>query len=133
VTFVDVESILSIVRDISGKILSVIGLFLAVVSVFALFAIVSFFARMRSVEAMKTRLYELFGLLPERIMRSLRTSRVTLFVVSWILSIILGLAVSLWVIRASTILSFSWTTVAVVTLGSMVVYGVLVFVLRPKK
>jgi sterol desaturase/sphingolipid hydroxylase (fatty acid hydroxylase superfamily) len=67
----------------------VIGLFLAVVSVFALFAIVSFFARMRSVEAMKTRLYELFGLLPERIMRSLRTSRVTLFVVSWILSIII--------------------------------------------
>ena len=46
VTFVDVENILSIVRDISGKILSVIGLFLAVVSLFALFAIVSFFSRM---------------------------------------------------------------------------------------
>lgn len=107
-TFVDVESILSIVRDISGKILSVIGLFLAVVSLFALFAIVSFFSRMRPIESMRTRLYGLFGLLPERIMRSLRTSRVTLFVVSWILSIILALTISLWVIRASTILSFSW-------------------------
>jgi len=130
VTFVDVENILSIVRDISGKILSVIGLFLAVVSVFALFAVVSFFARMRSVEAMKTRLYELFGLLPQSIMRSLRTSRVTLFVVSWILSVIIGVIVSSFIIRASTILSLSWSTVALVTAGSVVVYGVLMAVVR---
>jgi putative ABC transport system permease protein len=130
VTFVDVENILSIVRDISGKILSVIGLFLAVVSVFALFAVVSFFARMRSVEAMKTRLYELFWLLPESIMRSLRTSRVTLFLVSWILSVIIGVIVSSLIIRASSILSLSWSTVALVTAGSVVVYGVLMMVVR---
>ena len=129
-TFVDVENILSIVRDISGKILSVIGLFLAVVSVFALFAVVSFLARMRSVEAMKTRLYELFGLLPQSIMRSLRTSRVTLFIVSWILSVTIGVIVSSLIIRASSILSLSWSTVALVTAGSVVVYGVLMVVVR---
>lgn len=132
-TFVDVENILSIVRDISGKILSVIGLFLAVVSVFAIFAIVSFFARMRGVESMKTRLYELFGLIPQSVMRSLRTSRAMLFVVSWILSVIIGVVISSLIIRASSILSLSWSTVALVTVGSIVVYGVLVLWLRPSK
>lgn len=93
VTFIDIENILLVVRDISSKILSVIGLFLACISVFAVFAIVSFFSRMERVEAMKFRLYELFGLIPEKTQVSLRLSRMIIFMVSWIFSLVLGVAI----------------------------------------
>ena len=88
-TFIDIESILAIVRDISAKVLSVIGLFGAVVFLFAVGAIIAFFTRMRTVEDMKTRLYSLFGALPASIRTSLTGTRATIFVVSYILSVII--------------------------------------------
>ena len=132
VTFVDVENILSLVRDISNKVLSVIGLFVGVISLFALFAVVSFFARMRSIESLKSRLYKLFGLLPLRIMHSLRTTRMSVFIVSLMLSLLLSTILVFFVFRASTILTFSWASVGIVSLGAVVVYAVLVVLLRPK-
>ena len=121
VTFVDIENILAVVRDISSKILSVIGLFLVFISVFALFAIVSFFSRMRGVESMKLRLYELFGLVPEKTITSLRSSRMTIFVVSWIFSVIVGVVTLWFIVRASTILTMPWVSVGWVFLGVLLV------------
>jgi hypothetical protein len=71
VTFVDIENLLVIVRDISGKVLSVISLFLVFISVFALFAIVSLLGEMRQIERLKMRLYPLFGMTTTRLMTSL--------------------------------------------------------------
>lgn len=99
VTFIDIESILTIVRDISAKVLSVIGLFFLVVAFFALWAIIAFFARMRPIEDMKTRLYTLFGAFSRGITLSISGTRITLFVVAYILSIVF------WGILSYTILS----------------------------
>lgn len=133
VTFIDIENILSLVRDISEKILTVIGLFLACIWVFAVFAIVSFFSRMRWVESMKFRLYELFGLIPEKTQVSLRLSRMMIFVVSWIFSLVLGVVILWYIVRASSILSMSWVSVGWVILGVLFVYSIFVVILRPKK
>lgn len=133
VTFVDIENILAVVRDISNKILAVIGLFLVFISVFALFAIVSFFSRMKGVESMKLRLYELFGLVPEKTITSLRSSRMVIFIVSWIFSVIVGVVALWFIVRASTILTMPWVSVGWVILGVLLVYIVLVVILRPKR
>ncbi len=133
VTFVDIENILAVVRDISSKILAVIGLFLVFISVFALFAIVSFFSRMRGVESMKLRLYELFGLVPEKTITSLRSSRMVIFMVSWIFSVVVGVVALWFIVRASTILTMPWVSVGWVILGVLLVYIVLVVILRPKR
>jgi len=47
VTFIDIESILKIARDISSQVLSVIGLFFLAISIFFLFAIIALFGQMR--------------------------------------------------------------------------------------
>jgi predicted lysophospholipase L1 biosynthesis ABC-type transport system permease subunit len=60
VTFIDVENILKIVREVSGKILSVISLFFLAVSIFGILAVYSLFAELHPVEDMKKRLYPLF-------------------------------------------------------------------------
>jgi putative ABC transport system permease protein len=132
VTFIDVENILSIVRDISGKILAVIWLFMTVVWVFALFAVLSFFSRMRNIEVMKQRLYKLFWLLPRNIMTSLRISRIVIFALSWILSISLGITVAYFTIWSSSILTLSWWSVWTVIMGSLLVYLFLIILLKPQ-
>ncbi len=106
-TFIDIESILKIVRDISARVLSVIGLFGAVVFLFAIGAIIAFFTRMRTVEDMKTRLYGLFGALPAGIRTSLTGTRATIFIVSYILSVIIGGVLSYLVLSVGGFFSFS--------------------------
>lgn len=90
VTFIDIESILKIVRDISTKVLSVIGLFFALIFLFAIGAIIAFFVRLRPLEDMKKKLYSLFGASSKDIKVSTTGTRLTIFVVSYVLSIIFG-------------------------------------------
>ncbi len=130
VTFIDVENILSIIRDISWKILSVIWLFFAVISVFALFAVISFFSRMREVESMKARLYTLFGASARDIRTSITGTRVTLFVVSYILSLIIWGILSYFVLSRGSFFHFSFSDFFMVAGLMGVVYGILGVVLR---
>ena len=132
-TFIDIESILKIVRDISAKVLSVIGLFGAVVFLFAVGAIIAFFTRMRTVEDMKTRLYSLFGALPASIRISITGTRAMIFIVSYILSVIIGGVLSYLVLSGGGFFSFSLISYLMIAGVTGVVYTVLVFLLRPKK
>ena len=126
------ENILTIVRDIAGKVLSVISLFLAVISLFALFAIIALFGQMEAIERTKARLYPLFGLTPERLRSSLQMSRASIFALSWILSAILGITLSFYVFSSISFLSLSWTHIGLVSALTLGVYIVLVGLLRPK-
>jgi putative ABC transport system permease protein len=107
VTFVDIESILKIVRDISTKVLSVIWLFFVVVLLFAIGAIIAFFTRMRPIENMKRRLYSLFGAGPRSIDTSLFWSRAWIFIVSYLLSVAVGFLLSYLVVSQSAFFVFS--------------------------
>jgi hypothetical protein len=88
VTFVDIENLLSIIRDISGQILSVITLFLAFISIFALLAIIALIGEMRPIEELRSRLYPLFGMTVSRLRISLSLTRVSIFVLSLIISVL---------------------------------------------
>ena len=132
-TFIDIESILRIVRDISTKVLSVIGLFGAVVFLFAVGAIIAFFTRMHTVEDMKTRLYGLFGALPTHIRTSLTGTRATIFIVSYILSVIIGGVLSYLVLSVGGFFSFSLMSYLMIVGVTGVVYSILVFLLRPRR
>ena len=132
VTFIDVENILTIVRSISEKVLAIIGLFLTIISIFSAFAIASFFARMQRIESMKQKLYPLFGMNTTTLRNSLRISRSMLFVISWILSSILGSLIALALFRSSSILSFSLGTTLLVLLVSILVYILFALILQPR-
>ncbi len=132
-TFIDIESILKIVRDISARVLSVIGLFGAVVFLFAVGAIIAFFTRMRTVEDMKTRLYGLFGALPTGIRTSLTGTRATIFIVSYILSVIIGGILSYLVLSVGGFFSFSLMSYLMIAGVTGVVYAILIVLLRPIK
>jgi len=107
VTFIDIESILVIVRDISSKVLSVIGLFGIVVFLFAVGAIIAFFTRMQGVESMKDRLYTLFGASKRDIRTSIFGTRVMIFFVSFILSVVIAAVVSYFVVSNGGFFQFS--------------------------
>ena len=87
-TFVDIENLLTIIRDISGQILSVITLFLAFISLFALLAIIALIGEMRQIEELRSRLYPLFGMTVSRLRISLSLTRVSIFVLSLIISVL---------------------------------------------
>lgn len=133
VTFIDIESILAIVRDISAKVLSVIGLFGAVVFLFAVGAIIAFFTRMRTVEEMKTRLYTLFGALPRGIRTSITGTRAMIFIVSYILSVIIGAILSYLVLSVGGFFSFSLVSYLMIVGVTGVVYSILIVLLRPRR
>lgn len=107
VTFIDIESILVIVRDISAKVLSVIWLFFGIVLIFALGAIVAFFARVRPLETMKFRLYTLFWASPQDIRTTLQGSRGMIFAISYILSVFIWAILSYSVLSVGGFFSFS--------------------------
>ena len=107
VTFIDIESILKIVRDISTKVLSVISLFFIVVLFFAIGAIIAFFNRMRGVEEMKLRLYTLFGASRRDIRISLWGTRAMIFIVSYLLSLIIGFILSYTLVSVGGFFQFS--------------------------
>lgn len=130
VTFIDIESVLKIVRDISGKVLSVIWLFFAVVFLFAIWAIIAFFTRMRPIENMKKKLYTLFGSKEESITTSITWSRVTIFLLSYVLSILLGGVLSYFVLSSGSFFSFSLPEYLLLSLLTLWVYGVLMILLR---
>ncbi len=133
VTFIDIESILLIVRDISYKILSVIWLFLLVMSVFFVFAIAALFSQMGSIDKLKYKLYPLFGGIYSRIRTSLYSSRIMIFVVSGILAIFSGIIISYIIISRNSFLtskiSVYLTTICIIIL----VYIALILFLRPHK
>jgi predicted lysophospholipase L1 biosynthesis ABC-type transport system permease subunit len=133
VTFVDIDNLLVIVRDISTKVLSVISLFLVFISVFALFAIVSLLGEMRSIERLKSRLYPLFGMTTTRLMTSLWLTRASIFVLSYILSLILGLIGYRYIMSTSSFIDLSLPWLAITIVSVTVAYGVLVGVLRAKE
>jgi predicted lysophospholipase L1 biosynthesis ABC-type transport system permease subunit len=114
VTFIDIESILKIVRDVSVKILSVIGLFLLVISIFFVFAIVALFGQMKIIEKLKYRLYPLFGGIYKKIRYSLFVSRIMIFIVSGLIAIISGMLISFFVISRNSFLTSSITSYLIV-------------------
>lgn len=91
VTFLDIENILQIARDISFRILSVISLFLIAVSIFGILAIFSLFSRLTAIESTKQRLYSLFGSSPQSTRVSFLTTRYVILGISYILSLSIGL------------------------------------------
>lgn len=133
VTFIDIESILAIVRDISAKVLSVIWLFFAGVLVFALGAIVAFFARVRPLESMKFRLYTLFWASPQDIRTTLQGSRGMIFSISYILSIFIWGILSYFILTRGGFFSFSLPDFLMIAGVTGIAYIVLFFILRPKK
>lgn len=129
-TFIDIENILSIVRDISGKVLSVIGLFALFVSLFALGAVIAFFSRMRPIESMKRRLYGLFGASRQDKEVSIRTTRVSIFLVSYFLSVLLGGVLSYFSLSFSDFFEFSFSQYLILSGATLGIYGALMIVLR---
>jgi putative ABC transport system permease protein len=133
VTFVDIENILTIVRTISEKVVSVISLFLAFISLFALLAVVSLLSEMRPIESLKSRLYPLFGMTLTRLMKSLSLTRASIFALSYVLSLILGLAGYWYIMSTSTFINLSLPWLVITIVSVTVVFGVLVGVLRARK
>jgi predicted lysophospholipase L1 biosynthesis ABC-type transport system permease subunit len=130
VTFIDIESVLKIVRDISTKVLSVIWLFGGVVFLFAVGAIIAFFTRMRPIEDMKSRLYSLFGACTQGIRTSLTMTRVSIFIVSYILSIIIWGVLSYFVLSMGSFFSFSLSDFLLLSGLTAIVYGVMMVWMR---
>lgn len=133
VTFIDIESVLKIVRDISTKVLSIIWLFGAVVFLFAVGAIIAFFTRMWTVEAMKSRLYTLFGASRQDIRTSLSLTRSTIFIVSYVLSVIIGGVLSYGILSVGWFFQFSLRDYLMIAWVTGWVYILLSFLLLPKK
>ncbi len=133
VTFVDIENILSIVRDIAGKILSVITLFLSIVSLFALWAIIALFGSMEGVESLKTRLYPLFGMIPWEIRKTLSFTRVSIFFLSYFLSLIIWFSLYGYIASCSAFLDMTPLSLVIVGLSALGAYIVLALVIRPKR
>jgi putative ABC transport system permease protein len=107
VTFIDIDAVLEIARSIATKILSVISLFLLTLWVFAILALYTLFGSFWQVESIKSRLYRLFGAKSRQIALSFRTSRVVIFLLSFILSIGIWAGLFLYIVSLSSFLDFS--------------------------
>lgn len=88
---------------------------------------------MRAVEDMKSRLYSLFGARARDIRTSLMMTRASIFIVSYILSIIIGGILSYFVLSMGGFFSFSLSDYLMIAGVIGIMYTVLVFLLRPKK
>ena len=133
VTFIDIESILKIVREVSAKILSVIWLFFGVIGIFFVFAIAALFGQMKILEKLKYRLYPLFGWIYKKIRYSLLVSRIMIFIISGIIALVSGMFISLFILSRNSFLSSSITSYLLVWLGTIIVYVLLIILLRPKR
>lgn len=109
VTFIDIENILTIVRDISSKVLSVISLFLAWITLFAIFAIIALFGEMRGIEDIKRQLYPVFGMVPSELGRSLFFSRALIYTVSYVFALFGGGVISYMMLSSWAFLEFSFS------------------------
>lgn len=133
VTFVDIENILKIVREVSAKILAVIGLFFGVIGLFFIFAIIALFGQMCELDSLKYRLYPLFGWLYKNIRHSLLVSRMGILSVSIIIAIwIWGLLVA-YILLKSTFLESNSMTYILGIVGIFILYCILYFFIRPDK
>ena len=85
---------------------------------------------MRTVEDMKTRLYTLFGALSGNIRTSLTGTRATIFIVSYILSVIIGGVLSYFVLSVGGFFQFSILDYLMIVGMTGVVYLVMGVLLR---
>ncbi len=130
VTFIDIENILTIVRQIATKILAVISLFFGAVSIFGVLAILTLFGRLWSLESMKSRLYSLFGAVRSDIESWFQFTRMILLGVSFIFSHAIGVSIFLFISRNNSFLAFSWWHICI-SLGVILsAYGALFFLIR---
>jgi putative ABC transport system permease protein len=132
VTFIDVENILKIVREISSKILSVIALFFVAISVFGIFSVYSLFAELRPVEDMKRRLYPLFWASWKNTKKSMHTARIGILGSSFVLSQIIGIGIYTIVIRSSSFLTLSLPHIGIMLLITCIGYIWLYVLIRPR-
>lgn len=130
VTFIDIENILTIARDIGGKILSVISLFFLWIILFAIFAIIALFAEMRYVEDMKRRLYILFGMISKDIESSIIQSRWIIYSVSWLLALISGGGITYFLFSRNAFFEFSLLHFTILMFGIATSYALLWRVLK---
>lgn len=130
VTFIDIESVLKIVRDISSKVLSLIWLFFVIIFLFAVGAIFAFFQRLWPLESQKIRLYSLFWATNKDISISIQTSRRAIFLVSYILSILLGGILSYFVVTRRSFFAFSFSDFLLLALATAFVYMVLMRIMK---
>ncbi len=79
---------------------------------------------------MKKKLYTLFGSKEESITTSISGSRITIFLLSYVLSILLGGVLSYFVLSSGSFFSFSLLEYLLLCLLTFVVYGVLMIFLR---
>lgn len=85
---------------------------------------------MRTVEDMKNRLYTLFGALPANIRTSISGTRGAIFIVSYILSVIIGGVLSYLILSVGGFFSFSIITFLMIAGVTGIVYGVMMVGMR---
>lgn len=132
VTFIDIESILVIARDIAGKILSIISLFFGVIWLFGILAILSLFQRFEPIERIKSRLYSLFWVSLEDIMSLFRKSRGVIFLVSYSFSLIWGYSLYLYLLTRNSLLEVSIIGMMITPLLLGLLYGILFLAQSPR-
>ncbi len=133
VTFIDIESILKIVQDISSQVLSVIGLFFFTISIFFFFAIVALFGQMRAIDALKNRLYTLFGMVRKNVTWTLSVTRIAIFCISGSISLLVGIPLSHYIIGSSNFLTVNIYSIVLISFLMITIYIVLALFLRPKR
>lgn len=87
---------------------------------------------MRPIEDMKSRLYTLFGAVPRDIRTTLQSTRGAIFVVSYILSVVIGGILSYAILSIGSFFSFSFTDFLMIVGVTGVVYIVLAVGMRRK-
>jgi hypothetical protein len=108
----------------------VISLFFIIVFLFAVGAIFAFFIRMWPIERMKTHLYNLFGATKKNIHTSLTGARITIFIVSYILSILIGWVLSYFILSMGGFFRFSFSDYLMISAVTGIVYSLLMLVMR---
>lgn len=132
VTFIDVDNILRIARDISTKILAVISLFFGTIWLFGILAILSLFSRLHMVEAIKSRLYTLFGAIRGHLIKSFYTTRVVILIFSLTISLLVWSGIYLYITSSSAFLDVRWIYFGTIILLVVVAYALLLVVVRPQ-
>lgn len=132
VTFIDIENILTIARTIATKILSVISLFLGAISIFGILAILSLFARLGPIEAIKSRLYSLFGASKKILLWSFRSTRIVILLLSGGFAYILGISLYTYMIRSSAFLHLGIQNVILIGIAIFIFYFLLYIAISPR-
>ncbi len=133
VTFVDIENILAIAREIAVKILSVISLFFGAISLFGLLALLSLFSRFAPIEKIKSRLYPLFGSTDVTLRSLFLTPRGTLIIVSSIIALVIWGALYAYIAHSSAFLAIDVWDIMLTLIIILMIYVLLFLVIRPKR